>query len=97
MINELLNLQNDYPEIGNIRGKGLFIGIEIVTNPIDRTPDAKKANYIINYMREKGILCSTEGKHHNVIKFKPPMPFNKQNADFYINTLNEVLKSITVR
>lgn len=96
LLKELLNLQGDYTEIGDVRGKGLFIGIEIVSNPIDKTPDTIKANHIINHMKEKGILCSTEGKHHNVIKFKPPMPFNKQNADTYIATLNEALKSILI-
>jgi 4-aminobutyrate aminotransferase-like enzyme/Ser/Thr protein kinase RdoA (MazF antagonist) len=93
LLRQLAELQKIHPDvIGDVRGIGLFIGIELVNDPILKTPDAKKANYIINYMKERGILCSTEGKHNNVIKFKPPLVFTKQNADFYIETLDEAIK-----
>ncbi len=54
-------------------------------------PAAQKASYLVNQMKEKGILLSTDGPDENVIKIKPPMCFNEKNANFFLNTLQKVL------
>ncbi|MDP6755565.1 MAG: aminotransferase class III-fold pyridoxal phosphate-dependent enzyme, partial [Candidatus Marinimicrobia bacterium] len=82
--------QHNHEIIGEVRGRGLFIGVELVNGP-DLTPAADEAHNIVNRMKDKGILLSTDGPDHNVIKIKPPMVFNKENADDLTVTLNNVL------
>ena len=53
------------------------------------------ATLVVNIMREKGILLSTDGPYHNVIKIKPPMTFNKNNVDLVCYELNNVFKNLS--
>ncbi|WP_224483464.1 aminotransferase class III-fold pyridoxal phosphate-dependent enzyme [Robertkochia aurantiaca] len=72
-------LQKKYPVIGDIRGQGLFLGVELVDSRM--SPLEAQATYLVNRMKDHKILMSTDGADHNVIKIKPPMIFNKENAD----------------
>jgi len=88
----LLNqLKSKHDIIGDVRGKGLFLGIEIINESETRSPDQTATNQIINEMQNKGILLSSDGPDHNVIKIKPPMVFNRSNALFLVETLDKVL------
>lgn len=73
---ELLKLSLNFPIIGNVRGQGLFLGIEFVDYKMN--PLANQADYIINRIKDYGILMSTDGPDHNVIKIKPPIVFTKK-------------------
>ena len=77
--------------IGDVRGLGLFLGVEMVLDRVTIEPAAAQADYIANRMKERGILISTEGPLHNVLKIKPPLVFNRADADFFIETLAEIL------
>jgi 4-aminobutyrate aminotransferase-like enzyme/Ser/Thr protein kinase RdoA (MazF antagonist) len=85
-------LQSKHAIIGDVRGYGLFLGIELVKNKTMRTPATMEAAYLANRMREYGILISTDGPFENVIKIKPPMCFNEQDAHFMRDALDQVLK-----
>ncbi|MEQ9412229.1 MAG: aminotransferase class III-fold pyridoxal phosphate-dependent enzyme, partial [Cyclobacteriaceae bacterium] len=87
----LAQLKSNYPIIGDIRGLGLFLGIELVKDN-QLTPATEQATYLANRMRELGILMSTDGPYENVLKIKPPIIFNKTDSDFLISTLDRVLK-----
>ena len=88
----LHELKDKYDLIGDVRGKGLFLGIEIIDGKASSpTPDEKAAKEIVNLMKENGILLSTDGPDHNVIKIKPPMVFNDNNALFLVETLDKIL------
>ncbi|MCB0492342.1 MAG: aminotransferase class III-fold pyridoxal phosphate-dependent enzyme [Cyclobacteriaceae bacterium] len=87
----LAQLKADHPIIGDVRGLGLFLGIELVKDN-NLTPATEQATYLANRMRELGILMSTDGPYENVLKIKPPIIFNKADADFLISTLDRVLK-----
>ena len=84
-------LKENFPLIGDVRGQGLFIGVELVKNRETLEPAAKEATYIINRLREHGILISTDGPLHNVLKLKPPMVFSEQNADDVVEVLGRIL------
>lgn len=88
---QLLDLQSKYPIIGDVRGPGLFQGIELVQDE-QLTPAADQTAYLANRMREHGILMSTDGPFHNVLKIKPPICFNQQNVDFLVGTLDKILR-----
>lgn len=94
LLKEFGELQAMYPQIGEVRGSGFFLGLEMVVDPETREPDASLATQIVNRMRDKSILLSTDGPDHNVIKFKPPMSFHKANAMFLVNTLTETLQEL---
>lgn len=91
MKKRLTQLKNNYPIIGDVRGMGLFLGIELVKDN-QLTPATEQATYLANRMRELGILMSTDGPFENVLKIKPPIIFNKEDSDFLLSTLDRVLK-----
>ncbi|MFC1876225.1 aminotransferase class III-fold pyridoxal phosphate-dependent enzyme [Thermodesulfobacteriota bacterium] len=84
-------LKENFPLIGDVRGQGLFVGVELVKNRETLEPAAEEATYIINRLREYGILISTDGPLHNVLKLKPPMVFSAQNADDVVEVLGKIL------
>ena len=81
----------DNPLIGDVRGKGLFIGIEMVKNSNLLTPATDEAKAIVNYMKEAGILISSDGPDHNVLKIKPPIIFTRENADELVYNLKSII------
>ena len=97
LITGLKNLKEKHAIIGDVRGKGLFLGIELVKNKTTLEPAAKEATYLINRMRERAILMSTDGPLHNVIKIKPPLCFSKTDADYLLQNLDIVLSDDFLR
>ena len=87
----LRELQKLNPAIGDVRGSGLFIGIDMVMAGT-REPNTKLAQFLKNELRENHILVSTDGPFDNVIKSKPPMCFSKENVDEVVGRLNELLQ-----
>ncbi len=90
----LIELKKKYEKyIIDVRGEGLFLGLDFIKNGNPSLPNAKLANYIINDCKDKGLLLSTDGPYDNVIKIKPPLIFNKGNADFLLNCVNDSIQS----
>jgi 4-aminobutyrate aminotransferase-like enzyme/Ser/Thr protein kinase RdoA (MazF antagonist) len=77
----------DHPLVGDIRGSGLFLGIELVKNRRTLEPATTEAADVVNRMRERGVLIGTEGAFANVLKIRPPMPFNAGDAALLTDTL----------
>ncbi len=84
-------LQKQYPVIGDVRGSGMFIGIEMVDEA--QTPNTALAFLLKNELRNRHILVSTDGPHDNVIKIKGPLYFNKKNVDHVIDQMNDILSN----
>jgi 4-aminobutyrate aminotransferase-like enzyme/Ser/Thr protein kinase RdoA (MazF antagonist) len=97
LMDGLRGLMDKYPLIGDMRGLGLFVGIELVLDHETLAPAAEQASYVANRMRERGILLSTDGPFHNVLKIKPPMVFTEANADYLVATLDEILSEDCLR
>ncbi|KAF5300152.1 hypothetical protein FQR65_LT09243 [Abscondita terminalis] len=87
-------LKSKHEIVGDVRGAGLFVGIELVTDRNKRIPATKMASYVVRRMKEEHVLVSSDGPDDNVIKFKPPMVFDKQNADHLVSTLDKVLNEV---
>lgn len=85
---ELKKLAIAFPIIGDVRGQGLFLGIELVNANLQ--PLAEQTDYLANRMKDHGILMSTDGPDHNVLKIKPPIVFNKENAKELIFYLKKI-------
>jgi len=89
--NELISLQKEFSIIGDIRGKGLFLGIEFVQENLD--PNTELAAFVKNQLKDNFVLSGTDGPFENVLKIKPPLCFNKKNVDQFVNTLHQILKT----
>ena len=94
LLSELNLLKENFELIGDVRGVGLFIGVELVKDLKTQEPASEQANEIINKMKEIGILISTDGPHNNVLKIKPPMVFSRENVQQLIRSLEGILSEI---
>jgi 4-aminobutyrate aminotransferase-like enzyme/Ser/Thr protein kinase RdoA (MazF antagonist) len=90
-IRDLRGLQANRPLIGDVRGSGLFLGIDLVVDRDSRAPATPQASYVVNRLREEGILSGTDGPHHNVIKLRPPLCFSVEDAARFTATLEGIL------
>jgi len=91
LLNRLTKIGKKYDLIGDVRGMGLYIGLELILDD-QLTPAMDEASYITNRMRDHGILISTDGPLHNVLKIKPPMQFTIDNADFLVDSLDKIMR-----
>jgi 4-aminobutyrate aminotransferase-like enzyme/Ser/Thr protein kinase RdoA (MazF antagonist) len=80
LLDGLAELQSEFPIVGDVRGSGLFLGAELVRDRETLEPAGAEASFVANRMRERGVLLGTDGPHHNVVKIRPPMPFDAGNA-----------------
>ena len=90
-LSSLNSLKKDFPELSDIRGNGLFIGIEFINK--NGNPDTKFTEMVNNSLKQHFILTGTDGPYENVLKIKPPLCFTKSNTDFFIEKLNGILKN----
>ena len=80
--------------IGDVRGTGLFLGVDLVTDKASRTPATQAAHALTNDLHEHGILTNPIGKHSNILKLRPPMVFSSENAEFFLNTFARCIGDI---
>lgn len=92
LIAGLKKLMEKHAIIGDVRGKGLFVGAELVRDRETLEPAVPEIDEIVEQMKARGFLISTDGPLHNVLKIKPPMLFNLENAQSFLSNLDEVLE-----
>ena len=85
-------LQTRHALIGDVRGSGLFLGIDLVMDGETREAAPLQASYVVNRLRDCGILAGTDGPHHNVIKLRPPLVFTEADADLFVKMLDDILQ-----
>ncbi|MCY3547193.1 MAG: aminotransferase class III-fold pyridoxal phosphate-dependent enzyme [Gemmatimonadetes bacterium] len=91
LLRSLAELARRHPIVGDVRGRGLFLGMEVVRDPETRDPYPEACTYIANRARDLGVFLSVDGPDHNVLKFKPPLVFGETEAELLIATLEAVL------
>jgi 4-aminobutyrate aminotransferase-like enzyme/Ser/Thr protein kinase RdoA (MazF antagonist) len=94
LLDEIRPLAERYQVIGDVRGSGLFLGVELVRSRDTREPAGEEASFVANRMREKGILLGTDGPYHNVIKIRPPMPFGVEDAELLVQAFDASLAEL---
>ena len=87
----LEDLRARHAIIGDVRGRGLFLGIELVRDHGTLEPADTEASAIVNAMKHRGVLLATDGPLHNVIKIKPPMVLSEDDVDMALRELDNVL------
>ena len=86
----LYQLQKKYPVIGDVRGMGLFLGVELVE--ADGSEATKLTSYVKNRMRDNRILIGSEGPNDNILKIRPPLTIEENDVDMLVTTLDSILK-----
>lgn len=84
-------LAERHPLIGDVRGDGLFIGVELVRDRATKTPAKEATHRFVNLMRERRVLLSATGLHGNVLKLRPQLPFGQEHADLLLAAADQVL------
>ena len=90
----LQGLAERYPVIGDVRGAGLFVGVELVTDRASKAPATEATARVVNGMRERGVLISSAGPAANILKIRPQLIFQREHADLFVDTLEAVLKTL---
>ncbi len=94
MMDRFRSLQDKYEVIGDVRGAGLFIGVDLIKANTQCKTDRLLAKMVKNELRDRNILVSSDGPDDNVIKIKPPMCFNQTNVDTLLDNFEDILKKI---
>ncbi len=97
LIEGLRGLMDRDPLVGDVRGSGLFLGVELVRDRTTLEPATEEAAYVVNRLRDHGILTGTDGPHDNVLKLRPPLVLEAGDADLLVATLGEVLSEDPIR
>jgi 4-aminobutyrate aminotransferase-like enzyme len=84
-------LMSRYDSIGDVRGKGLFFGVEVVGDRSTREPAPAEAARVREFLRENGVLLGTSGPSNNVIKIRPPLVFGPEQAGLLLDQLDRAL------
>ncbi|HHW50204.1 MAG TPA: aspartate aminotransferase family protein [Pseudoclavibacter sp.] len=92
---ELAGLMDAHPSIGDVRGAGLFTGLELVADRGTREPDGALALDVIERLRDRHVLTSVAGPHGNVLKLRPPLPFDTSDIDWLVGAIDEVLTEVS--
>ncbi|XP_062850197.1 ethanolamine-phosphate phospho-lyase isoform X3 [Trichomycterus rosablanca] len=96
-LTELLEkLKERHPLIGDVRGCGLFVGVELVKDRVKKTPATAEAQDVIYRLKDQQVLLSADGPHRNVLKFKPPLCFSKEDADLAVGKIDQILTDLEV-
>ncbi len=93
---ELTKLMDDHPCIGDVRGTGLFTGLEIVKDRDSKEPDGETATLLINRLRHHNVLIGCCGADGNVLKIRPPLRFYKKDADFFIEAIKGAFEDLKI-
>lgn len=91
---QLASIPAHYDAIADVRGHGLFAGLEWVSDRSDKTPDRKGAAEAANRLKDKGFLVVNMGALGNVLKIRPPLVFTREHADLFLDALSEVLQEM---
>jgi 4-aminobutyrate aminotransferase-like enzyme/Ser/Thr protein kinase RdoA (MazF antagonist) len=91
LIGRLTELASRHAAIGDVRGRGLMVGIELVKDRSTRQPAAETARAVVNGLRERGVLIGSTGPAENVLKIRPPLVFGREHADLLVEALDEAL------
>ena len=91
----LRQLADRFENIGDVRGSGLFIGVDMVRDKTSRRPATQLAAALTNELRNSGVLTHTIGKHQNILKLRPPLVFSMANADYFLDVFVKCIDRVT--
>ncbi|XP_078444544.1 alanine:glyoxylate aminotransferase 2 [Wolffia australiana] len=94
LLHRLRSLKQKYELIGDVRGRGLMVGVELVTDRKDKTPAKQETAFLFEKLKDLGVLVGKGGLHGNVFRIKPPMCFSKDDADFLVDAMDYAMSGM---
>jgi 4-aminobutyrate aminotransferase-like enzyme len=94
LASQLKSAASGCDRVGDVRGAGLYIGVEFVKDGSSREPDTHAAEWIVNALRDRNILIGTAGRHGNVLKIRPPLCFFQEHADILLDGFRQALDAL---
>lgn len=91
---QIRELADEHPIIGDVRGRGLMVGVELVTDRDAWTPATEATSAVVNGLRDRQILTNLTGSDLNVLKVRPPLVFERRHADRFVEALDDVLADL---
>ncbi len=88
------SLSDRFPIIGDVRGSGFFIGVELVKDKQTLEPASYETKQVMNILRNNGVLVGMDGIHENVLKIRPPMVFAEHHVEILLHELENALSMI---
>jgi 4-aminobutyrate aminotransferase-like enzyme len=89
LLDRMRSLMDKHAVIGDVRGLGLMLGIDLVTDRRSKEPATERAGRVVERCRELGVLMGTDGPNDNVIKLRPALIFSRANADYLMQVLEQ--------
>lgn len=93
LLTELRGIAASDPHLGEVRGAGLFIAVDLV-DPDDGAPSSAVTQAVVNEMKERNVLISSVGPTGSTLKIRPPLPFAMEDAEFLLTRFGEVLETL---
>ena len=94
LLEKFRELKKHHAVIGDVRGAGFFLGLELIRDEKTLEPAGTEAAFVTNRMRERGVLLGVEGPANNVLKIRPPMPFSHDDARMLVDALDQTLTEL---
>jgi len=94
LMDRLRGLMDKHASIGDLRGLGLIIGIELVDDRTTREPAGGKAAEVLELAKDRGLLLGKSGLHGNVLRITPPLCVTRADCDFIVDCLDECLTAV---
>jgi 4-aminobutyrate aminotransferase-like enzyme len=91
LLAELDGVAQRFNRIGDVRGKGLYIGVELVRDRKSKKPDRDAATRVVDMLRDRNVLVGIAGPHGNILKIRPPLCFKREHADLLVKALSDSL------
>jgi len=95
LLAELDGVAQRFSQVGDLRGKGLYIGVELVRDRKSKKPDIEAATRIVDMLRDRNVLVGIAGPHGNVLKIRPPLCFERDHADLLVKALSDSLAALS--
>ncbi len=92
LLSQVEALRERHACLGHVRGAGLFVAADIVTDQESQASDRARTTQVVNAMRENGVLISACGADHNILKIRPPLIFSRENVDLFVDVLDKALE-----
>lgn len=97
LLDGIKSLANKHDCIGDVRGAGLYIGVEMVADRASKKRASAVADAMVNGLRERGVLISATGEHGNCLKIRPPLIFSQAHVDRFLTTFDTTLLALCHR
>jgi 4-aminobutyrate aminotransferase-like enzyme len=94
LLAELDVIAQRFKRVGDVRGKGLYIGVELVRDRKSKKPDRATATRVVDMLRDRNILVGIAGPYGNILKIRPPLCFGRDHADLLVEALSDSLAAL---